>query len=280
MSKVNCIDVSFCQVGVNYGKVKSSGIGSVIIRAGYGNVSSQKDSQFETHYKNAKAAGLNVGAYWYSYANSVDDAKREAQACLTVVKGKKFNMPIFYDLEDSSQVKFSKSTLTNMAKAFCNAIKKGGYRAGVYANLNWFNNYLDYAELKKLYPIWLAQYYTTNGKPCDVWQNSSSGRINGVNGNVDTDIIFNDDIIEKGKICDSQGYKKGQTSDGILAIKELLLIAKSKKIITQGCDENGIFGNGTEWAVNQVLKKGGYVQNGIAGDNFIKYLTKLIREKI
>lgn len=82
------------------------------------------------------------------------------------------------------------------------------------------------------------------------------------------------------KILDSQGYKKGQKSDGVLAIKELLLLAKSLKIHSQGVDENGAFGDGTEKAVNGLLKKWGYDQNGTAGDNFIKKLTAEIRKKI
>lgn len=82
------------------------------------------------------------------------------------------------------------------------------------------------------------------------------------------------------KVLDSQGYKKGQTSDGVLAIKELLLLAKTLKIHNQGMDENGGFGNGTEKAVNGLLKKWGYSENGIAGDNFIKKLTAEIRKKI
>lgn len=82
------------------------------------------------------------------------------------------------------------------------------------------------------------------------------------------------------KELDSQGYKKGQTSDGVLAIKELLLLAKTLKIHNQGMDENGGFGNGTEKAVNGLLKKWGYSENGIAGDNFIKKLTAEIRKKI
>lgn len=82
------------------------------------------------------------------------------------------------------------------------------------------------------------------------------------------------------KVLDEQGYKKGQTSDGVLAIKELLLLAKTLKIHNQGMDENGGFGNGTEKAVNGLLKKWGYSENGIAGDNFIKKLTAEIRKKI
>ena len=194
MAKVTCIDVSYCQTGVDYNKVKATGITAVIIRAGYGRETSQKDTQFETHYKNAKAAGLKIGAYWYSYADSVADAKKEAAACLACIKGKTFDMPIYYDMEESSQTKLGKTTLTSMAKSFCEAIKAGGYRAGIYSNLNWLNNYLDYATLKKSYSIWLAQWSSSNSLSCDIWQNSSTGKINGISGNVDTNIIFNNSI--------------------------------------------------------------------------------------
>ncbi|MCH5301122.1 MAG: glycoside hydrolase family 25 protein, partial [Ruminococcus sp.] len=197
MAKVNCIDLSTFQINVDFNKVKADGVKAVIIRAGYGRETSQKDTEFETHYKNAKAAGLKVGVYWYSYADSVADAEKEAKACLACIKGKSFDMPIYYDLEDSSQTHLGKTTLTAIAKAFCEVIKAAGYKAGVYANLNWFNNYLYYAELKKLYSIWLAQYNATNQLECDIWQNSSTGNISGVSGNVDTNIIFNDDVIGK-----------------------------------------------------------------------------------
>ena len=82
------------------------------------------------------------------------------------------------------------------------------------------------------------------------------------------------------KALDSQGYVKGKTSDGVLAIKELILLAKTLKIHSQGVDENGIFGEGTQKAVNGLLKKWGYAENGIAGDNFIKKLTAEIKKKI
>ena len=169
----------------------------MIIRAGYGRELSQKDEEFETHYKNAKAAGFKIGAYWYSYADSVADAEKEAKACLECVKGKTFDLPIFYDLEDSSQMHLGKATLTEIAEKFCEILKSAGYSAGVYANLNWFKNLLNYDYLKEKYAIWLAQYNSTADLKCDIWQNSSTGKINGVSGNCDTNIIFNHRITEE-----------------------------------------------------------------------------------
>ena len=195
MSKITCVDISEFQQNIDFNKMKNDGIKAVIIRAGYGRETSQKDTMFESHYRNAKEAGLKIGAYWYSYADSVDDAEKEAKACLECVENKYFDMPIYYDLEDNSIVKLGKAKLTEIAERFCETIKKSNYRAGVYANLNWFNNYLDYDKLKKKYSIWLAQYNSVNELNCDIWQNSSTGRVSGYNGRLDTNVIYNEDII-------------------------------------------------------------------------------------
>lgn len=197
MSKITCVDISEFQQNINFNKMKNDGIKAVIIRAGYGRETSQKDTMFESHYRNAKEAGLKIGAYWYSYADSVDDAEKEAKACLECVENKYFDMPIYYDLEDNSIVKLGKTKLTAIAERFCETIKKSNYRAGVYANLNWFNNYLDYKRLKSKYSIWLAQYNDKAELDCDIWQNSSTDKINGYGGNIDTNVIFNDSVFSK-----------------------------------------------------------------------------------
>ncbi len=194
MSKITCVDISEFQQGINFNKMKNEGIKAVIIRAGYGRESSQKDSMFESHYRNAKAAGLKIGVYWYSYADSVSDAEKEAKTCLECINNKSLDMPIYYDLEDYSMVKLGKTKLTAIAERFCETIKKSNYRAGVYANLNWFNNYLDYDKLKKKYSIWLAQYNDKAELDCDIWQNSSSGRIDGYNGRLDTNIVYDESL--------------------------------------------------------------------------------------
>ena len=197
MAKVTCVDISEFQQGINFNKMKNDGIKAVIIRAGYGREVSQKDSMFESHYKNAKSENMMIGVYWYSYADSVGDAEKEAKACLECINNKSLDMPIYYDLEDNSQTKLGKAKLTEIAERFCETIKKSNYRAGVYANLNWFNNYLDYDKLKKKYSIWLAQYNSVNELNCDIWQNSSTGRVSGYGGNIDTNVIFNDSVFSK-----------------------------------------------------------------------------------
>lgn len=193
---MKCIDVSEWQGDINWKKVKADGYECAILRAGFGREASQKDSSFEDNYKNAKTAGVKLGAYWYSYATSAEIAEKEAKACLEVLNGRYFEMPVFFDMEESKMTSLSKSALTEIAKTFCNALIKAGYRAGVYSNLNWFTNYLDYDALRKLYPVWLAQYYKEAQLDCDVWQYSSEGRVSGIAGNVDMNVIYNTGIIK------------------------------------------------------------------------------------
>ena len=166
--------------------MKNNGIKAVIIRTGYGRESSQKDSMFESHYKNAKSENMMI---------------------LECINNKSLDMPIYYDLEDNSQVKLGKTKLTEIAERFCETIKKSNYRAGVYANLNWFNNFLDYDKLKKKYSIWLAQYNSVNELNCDIWQNSSTGRVSGYGKNIDTNIIFNESVFNSKKEDDKDKEK-------------------------------------------------------------------------
>ena len=88
--KVNCVDISTWNTGVNYRAVRSDGIIAAILRAGYGRETSQEDSRFETHYKGCRDAGLKVGVYWYSYAQSEADARTEAAVCMEAIKDKAY----------------------------------------------------------------------------------------------------------------------------------------------------------------------------------------------
>ena len=93
------IDVSRWNGDVNYKAVKSVGIDYVIIQSGYGMEKSQKDPYFEANYKKAREAGLKVGVYHYSYAKTVAEAKKEAKVCLSIIKGKTFDLPVYIDME-------------------------------------------------------------------------------------------------------------------------------------------------------------------------------------
>ncbi len=277
--KVTAIDVSYCQTGVDYNKVKNSGIDAVIIRAGFGKESYQKDSEFETHYKNAKKAGLAVGVYWYSYAYSVAEAKQEAKVCLACIKGKTLELPVYYDLEESGQTRLGMSALTNIAIAFCDAIKSGGYRAGVYSNLNWLNNYLDYERLRSKYSIWLAQWSSAPSKSCDIWQNADNGRINGINGNVDTDVIINNNIIKKSSTGDEEEMiKYGSHNTATLAFKKQLITLYNMKIIKTKVDNSNGFGDGTLKAVKEAQRAGNITVNGAVDEKTVNVIYHLIND--
>jgi GH25 family lysozyme M1 (1,4-beta-N-acetylmuramidase) len=279
------IDISQYQKNIDFAKVKASGIDYVIIRAGYGKYTKQKDPQFETHYKNATAAGLSVGAYWYSYASSVEDAKLEAQACLAVIKGKKFDYPIYFDLEESTQFAKGKSFCDSIVKAFCGELESAGYYAGLYISRSPLQQYIS-TDVANKYALWIAEYATKCNYSGDygMWQYTSSGTVNGISGNVDRDYCYVDyptKIKSAGKngyvkssttktVLDTTGFKRGDKSDGVLALKQLLILAGYNIKNDRG------FGAGTEKAVNKLLKKWGYKENGIAGAKFIKKLGKKI----
>lgn len=186
------IDVSTWQGNIDWSKVKADGVQGAIIRAGFGKVASQKDNKFERNYTNAKAVGMPIGAYWYSYATSVADAKKEAEVCLSILKGKQFEYPIYYDLEDPSMTGCGKSVLTQIATTFCETLENAGYYVGIYSNPNWLNNYLNYNTVKK-YTLWLAHWGVSEPSyECGLWQYSSSGSVSGISGRVDMNWGYQD----------------------------------------------------------------------------------------
>lgn len=180
------IDVSKYQGDIDWQKVKADGVQFAVIRAGYGRELSQKDPYFEKNYAAAKSVGLQVGAYWYSYADSIEDAKTEARTFLEAVKGKSFDLPIYYDVEENAQAQKGKEFVTSCILAFTDLVKQAGCNPGVYANTNWLTNYIDRDKLGDM-SIWKADYrekYDTS-IPCDIHQYSSTGKINGINGRCD-----------------------------------------------------------------------------------------------
>lgn len=205
---VKCIDVSTHNGNIDFKKVKAAGVDNVIIRCGYtGYGATQnryKDEKFETNYKKAKEAGLNVGAYYYAVALTEADAEKEASFVLSLLKGKQFELPIYYDVEDEHNTRqagvlkknmagLSKSLLTNITKTFCETVEKAGYYVGIYSGKYWFENKLDMSILER-FTIWLAHWTTkTNyAGSYDLWQYTDSGRVNGISGNVDMNELLKD----------------------------------------------------------------------------------------
>ena len=189
------IDVSYVQTSVDWAKVKAAGVKGAIIRCGYRGYGSGKlcqDDMFMSHIKGAHKAGLKVGVYFFTEGINATEGKEEAAYTLNLVKkaGIPLSYPIAIDTEhiNASGVRannLSKAKRTEVIKAFCEEIKRQGYEPMIYASLNWFNNNLDMSKLP--YNVWCAQYYSK----CEykgeyvMWQYTSEGKINGINGVVD-----------------------------------------------------------------------------------------------
>ena len=196
-SAVKCLDISTWQGYVDFNKVKSVGYNYVILRAGFGREYSQKDNTFERNYANAKAAGIKVGVYWFSYSTSPSDAYREANACLYCLNGKRLDMPVYYDLEYQPAMSMSNSNYTQMALNFCSTIKKAGYKSGVYSSASVYGYLLNRQTLiNNGVSIWNAQWSSYCSVPCDIWQYSEKGQVNGISASVDMNYIHNLNVVD------------------------------------------------------------------------------------
>lgn len=149
------IDISSWQKGINLATAKNEGVQFAILRAGF---STTKDSQFETFYSQCKSLGIPVGAYLYSYATNVEQAKAEARALLNHLKGKQFEYPICLDMEDKCQKALSKDTNDAMIRAFGEIIEGAGYWFSVYTNVDFYNNYCHGKTLNAKYDWWMARW--------------------------------------------------------------------------------------------------------------------------
>ena len=295
------VDISSLNGDVSIEKIKQAGYEFAMLRCGYGSdLKVQDDTQFENNVRKCEAAGVPWGAYLYSYALNTDDAKSEVQHVLRLLKGKRPTLPVAIDMEDGDGYKAKHGGMTfqninNTCKIFVEGVRAAGYYPMIYTGLEEINNYIS-SEVLNSCDLWFAQWWKTPqyyGSNMGMWQYGGeenfieSNSIPGV-GVIDKDKCYKDypSIIKNGgyngwkpsaKVLDPGGYRLFDRGVGVLALKEMLLRARRLGITTQGMDENGVFGDGTQIAVNQVLKRGGYEQNGIAGENFVKYLAKLIR---
>ena len=185
------IDVSKWQGVIDFDAVRDSGIEFVIIRAGYGKEAWQKDAYFERNYKNAKAAGLKVGAYWYSYAETIEEGKKEAATCLSVLNGRHFDLPVYFDVEEQRQFDKGRNFVDSLITVFCSAIGDAGFIPGIYMSTSPLTAYVS-ESVRARYTIWVAQYNSkcTYDGEYGIWQYSSKGVVPGVKGMVDMNICY------------------------------------------------------------------------------------------
>ncbi len=185
------IDVSVHNGDIDWSKVKADGIDFAILRAGYGKLAKQKDAKFEDNYKGAKAAGIPVGAYWYSYATTPDEAKLEAEVCVSILKGKQFEFPIFFDQEEKTTLDTGKANCSEMIRAFCDVLEANGYWVGLYTSRSCLTTHIE-DDIKKRYALWAAEWSDKlrYDGPVGIWQHSEKGKVDGITGNVDLDIGY------------------------------------------------------------------------------------------
>lgn len=181
------IDVSEWQGVIDWNKAKPH-IDGAILRCGCG--TGYDDKQWARNVRECERLGVPYGVYLYSYAKDVNAARKEAEHVLRMVKGHKLSMPIYFDAEQSGTERFAHTT----AATFCPIIEAAGYPVGIYSTAAWFRNYIGLPQ----YTRWVASWGTNDGRPqkrpnvenMGMWQFTSVGKIDGVNGNVDVSLCY------------------------------------------------------------------------------------------
>ena len=263
------IDVSEHQGHIDWAKVAKDGVQFAVIRAGYGRKLSQKDDYFEQNYTAAQKAGIQVGAYWYSYADSVKRAEEEAKTCLKVLEGKKFDLPIFFDQEyEKSILALSSKTRTDIILKFLEIIQAAGRICGLYSSTDFITTKLQASRLRQ-YPLWIAEYGSKLHYPGTVWawQYTSTGRVSGIRGNVDCNHGY---FAQQTKTGDGL-LRKGDTGAAIKLLQHRLNLVGSQLTV------DGIWGVATDQAVRNYQYKAGLTVDGIVGP---KTQAALIRDAI
>ena len=195
MEKIFGIDVSDHQGYIDWEKAKAAGVQFAILKCGYGmDLADQDDSCYEYNAKECERLGIPYGVYLYSYANTIEKAKSEGEHTVRLLKGKKPTYPIYLDLEEARIAAVGNAQILEQVKAWSEIVEAAGYTTGVYASLlSWWEPYLNdpWYDTKER---WVAQYWKEcqDDRQYRIWQYSSEGRINGINGNVDCDWMYPD----------------------------------------------------------------------------------------
>ena len=206
------IDVSEHQGRIDWNAVKASGIDFAILRVGFGAPSwgGRVDYQFNRNISECERLGIPYGVYIYSYAFDNQQAADEASMVIDCLSGHNPRLPVYYDLEDKTIISDGRqSGIASRAQIFCNKISSAGYKPGIYANLNWFNNILTDPVFKSgSWDHWIAQYnsqchYTGS---YSFWQYKSNGKVPGINGNVDMNYAYVDVSLYHWQQIDSTWY--------------------------------------------------------------------------
>ena len=277
------IDVSHWQGDFDFARAKSKeGVEFAILKAGGGDAGLYKDSKFEANYKKCEDCGLPKGAYFYGNAKSTAEAKKEAEYFISILSGKKYEYPVFYDVEGKIITDNDRATLTEIIKTFCSTMEAAGYWVGIYSSESFFNSEMNDGELTR-YSHWVARWGKSKPAPASgaetqMWQfggETNLIRSNKINGQTcDQDYCYVD-YPAKIKSAGLNGYSKG--SNTTPAKKSNAEIAS--EVIA------GKWGNGTER--KERLTGAGYnyseiqdIVNGKLGEKPKKSVDEIAREVI
>lgn len=186
------IDVSKWQGNIDWAAVKNYGMQFAFVRVGHG--THELDSYYDRNMRGANAVGLPVGVYFYSTATTVEQSIEDAKFVINSMKGYTVSYPVVVDVEDRAiQGNLSKAQVTAITKAFCDEIRAAGYTPMFYCDEDWFRSKIDASQLQNV-ERWIARYNVTYSEDISrgIWQTCSTGRIDGIQGNVDIDFAYKD----------------------------------------------------------------------------------------
>ena len=185
------VDVSGVQGNIDWGVAKANGVDFAILKATAGNTIT--DSRFHVNVKNAKAAGVPIGAYHFFYGSNEAETRAEAEYFLKTIKGYSFEYPLVMDVEGEA-LKLPKDTLVNLVELFCDMVEEAGYYVSIYSSASPFNGVLNDERLRR-FDLWVAQWSSKEPnvpQPYGMWQYSNNGSISGIPNRVDLDYAYQD----------------------------------------------------------------------------------------
>ena len=254
------IDVSYANKEVDWNIVKND-IDFAIIRCGYGmDLESQDDAQYKRNIEECIRLNIPAGIYLYSYANTIEKAKSEAEHVLRLVNPykDKIKLGIWYDIEDKIQRDLNKDFLEQIINTFCNKIKENGYNVGIYANNDWLRNRIS-DNVKNNYKIWSASYRNNDGQAHEdtkyshdnviMWQFTSNANLEGV-GRCDMNYYYDEIATDNNE--QSTVEKPVQVFSGDDNIREIQNTINER--YNTGIDEDGYYGPKTKSALLKGLQ--------------------------
>ena len=244
------IDVSSWNGNINWSAVKAAGIDFAIVRVGYRGSSDgtpHVDSNYAANLNGAAAAGITVGAYYFSQAITEAEAVDEAQRAIAAVSGYPISLPLFIDYEfygtgRLKSAKLSADKHQSICNAFCTTVKNAGHTPGIYANKDMLTNSMRPNNSVSGTKYWMARYSTSAdyGGSYEIWQYSSKGSVSGVGTNCDCNFMFS----KSSTVSVSASPKKmklayGGSASSTLTAKTSLSNASYKWTITEAYNANG-----------------------------------------